>query len=94
MTIQRVFAWLAKSFARVFLFMAVALALLFTLLWFEHKTPITLPALTGRFTVGRTTRAWVNNEASDELAPSPGAKREVVVWIWYPSAAVPAAPPA
>jgi dienelactone hydrolase len=94
MTIQRVFAWLAKAFARVFLFMAVALALLFTLLWFEHKTPITLPALTGRFTVGRTTRAWVNNEASDELAPSPGAKREVVVWIWYPSAAVPATPPA
>jgi len=57
------------------------------LLWREHKTAITLPTPTGHFAVGRTTYAWVNNDESDELAPSGGAKREVLVWMWYPSAA-------
>ena len=36
---------------------------------------------------------WVNKAETDELAPSPGTKREVLVWIWYPSAGG-SAPPA
>jgi predicted dienelactone hydrolase len=28
----------------------------------------------------------VNPSVRDELAPLPGAKREVVAWIWYPTA--------
>src|SRR6202790_4832240 len=76
-----------KSIAAVSLLAMVALMVLLGLLRREHKTEITLPEPTGHFTVGRTTYAWVNNAETDELAPSPGAKREVVVWIWYPSAA-------
>src|ERR1700675_4177510 len=83
-----------KSIAAVALFAIVGLMVLFGLLRREHKTEITLPEPTGHFTVGRTTYAWVNNAETDELAPSPGAKREVVVWIWYPSAAGTSAAPA
>jgi predicted dienelactone hydrolase len=67
---------------------------LLALLWREHKTEITLPAPAGHFAVGRTTYTWVNNDETDELALSPGAKREVVAWMWYPSVAATTATPA
>ena len=70
------------------------LILLFAILWPEHRSEITLPAPTGPFAVGRTTYAWVNDAQSDDLAPAPGAKRVVLAWIWYPSAASSSAAPA
>jgi predicted dienelactone hydrolase len=76
-----------KSLAALALLAVVALMMLFGLLWREHKTEITLPAPTGHFAVGRTTYTWVNNAETDELSPTPGAKREVAAWIWYPSGA-------
>src|ERR1700676_1790056 len=91
---KRLIKGFLKSIAAVALFAIVGLMVLFGLLRREHKTEITLPEPTGHFTVGRTTYAWVNNAETDELAPSPGAKREVVVWIWYPSAAGTSAAPA
>jgi predicted dienelactone hydrolase len=78
---------LFKSFAALALFAVAGGIVLVGLLWREHKTEITLPAPTGHFAVGRTTYAWVNNDETDELAPSGGAKREVLAWMWYPSAA-------
>lgn len=84
---------LFKALAALALLVVVGLAILFALLKHEHSTEITLPAPTGHFAVGRTTYTWVNNSETDELAPSPGAKREVVAWIWYPSAAVSSAAP-
>jgi Platelet-activating factor acetylhydrolase, isoform II len=84
---------LIKSLAALALFAVVGVTMLLGLLWREHKTEITLPAPTGHFAVGRTTYTWVNNDETDELAPSPGAKREVVVWIWYPAAAATSAAP-
>jgi pimeloyl-ACP methyl ester carboxylesterase len=84
---------LIKGLAALALFAVAGLAMLVALLWREHKTEITLPEPTGHFAVGRTTYTWVNKAATDELAPSPGAKREVVVWIWYPSAATTSAAP-
>lgn len=56
-------------------------------LWLEHRTEITLPTPTGSFAVGRATYSWADDVTSDTLAPVPGAKRELLVWIWYPSAA-------
>lgn len=53
-------------------------------LWLEHRTEVTLPAPSGPFAVGRTIEAWAG-EAPDTLAPVPGARRELVVWIWYPA---------
>jgi len=94
MVMKRLIRWVVRSLAAVFMFAVVGLAVLLALLWREHKTGITLPAPTGHFAVGRTTYAWVNNAETDELAPSPGATREVLVWIWYPSVAATSAAPA
>ncbi len=54
-------------------------------LWLEHRTEVTLPTPTGPFAVGRATFAWAD-DAPDTLAPVPGSKRELFVWIWYPAA--------
>jgi dienelactone hydrolase len=82
---------LVKSMARGLAALAMlavgGVILLLAVLWWEHKTEITLPKPTGHFAVGRTTYTWVNNAEPDELARSPGTKREVLVWIWYPSTA-------
>lgn len=86
---RRFFAFakrLIKGLAALAVIAVAGLAVLLALLWREHNTEITLPQPTGHFAVGRTTYAWVNNAETDELASSPGAKREVLVWIWYPSA--------
>ena len=56
-------------------------------LWLEHLTAVTLPIPTGTFAVGRAVYDWADNETLDTLAPVPGTKRELLVWIWYPSAA-------
>src|SRR6202047_5384780 len=91
---KRLLKGFLKGFAALTMFVLVALTLLLGLLWREHKTEITLPAPTGHFAVGRTTYTWVNNDATDELAPSGGAKRAVVAWMWYPSALTTTATPA
>jgi dienelactone hydrolase len=85
---------LIKSLAALAIFAVFGLAVLLALLWREHKTEITLPAPTGHFAVGRTTYTWVNDAQADELAPSSGARRQVVVWIWYPAATATSAAPA
>jgi len=61
--------------------------------WLEHRTGVTLPAPTGPFVVGRTIQDWTDSTTVDTLAPVPDTKRELLVWIWYPSAAGPSATP-
>jgi predicted dienelactone hydrolase len=91
---KRLFKRLIKTLAALALLAVVGLMTMFGLLWREHRTEITLPTPTGHFAVGRTTFTWVNNAETDELAPTPAAKREVVAWMWYPSAAGTSAAPA
>jgi predicted dienelactone hydrolase len=55
-------------------------------LWLEHRTAVTLPTPTGTFAVGRALYDWADDETLDTLAPVMGTKRELLVWIWYPSA--------
>jgi dienelactone hydrolase len=57
------------------------------LLWLERRSEITLPTPTGPFAVGRGIYVWADEGHSDPLAPVPGTKRELLVWIWYPAAA-------
>ena len=85
---------LAKAIAALTLFAFLCLAVLLGLLWHEHRTEITLPAPTGRFAVGRTILTWANDAETEPLAPSPGTKRAVVVWMWYPAASTAPASPA
>jgi predicted dienelactone hydrolase len=56
-------------------------------LWLERRTEVTLPMPTGSFAVGRSLYDWVDDKTLDALAPVPGTKRELLVWIWYPAAA-------
>jgi dienelactone hydrolase len=66
----------------------LGIATLLGALWLEHgTTEVTLPTPTGPFGVGRVLDEWVDNGALDTLAPVPGTKRELLVWIWYPSEA-------
>src|SRR5216684_2237685 len=56
-------------------------------LWLERRSEITLPTPTGSFAAGRAIYDWTDDAKLDTLAPVPGTKRELLVWIWYPSAA-------
>src|SRR5579863_124237 len=64
---------------------ALSVAALLLCLWFEHRAPLELPRPSGPFAVGRLTFHWTQHTRLDELAPSPGSARELLVWIWYPS---------
>src|ERR1700689_1317745 len=66
----------------------LGVATLLGALWLEHRTTeVTLPTPTGPFAVGRALYDWVDDGALDTLAPVQGTKRELLVWIWYPSEA-------
>lgn len=56
--------------------------------------PVTLPAPTGPYPVGRTTVEWTDHSRVDPLAPRPGTPRELSVWLWYPASPGPDAQPA
>jgi len=58
---------------------------LFLSLALEHSIPVTLPAPTGPFEVGRAIFDWKDDKTPDVLAPVAGAKRELLVWMWYPA---------
>ncbi|MEO8358829.1 MAG: family membership [Vicinamibacteria bacterium] len=58
----------------------------------ERASDMTLPALTGSFAVGRATYDWSDDAHADPLAQAPGARRELLVWIWYPAEPRPEAP--
>src|SRR5437762_13103582 len=75
-----------KGFAVLAMLGVFGFAALLGSLWLEHRTEITLPAPTGPFAVGRSLYDWTDASAVDALAPVAGTRRELLVWIWYPSA--------
>jgi dienelactone hydrolase len=56
--------------------------------------PVTLPAPTGAYPVGRTIADWTDHTRTDPLAPQPGMPRQLSVWLWYPAAPAPGTQPA
>jgi predicted dienelactone hydrolase len=60
-------------------------------LWLESRSEVTLPALTGPYAVGRVVEAWEDPGSTDPMAPAPGNRRELLVWIWYPASPAPGA---
>src|SRR5690349_3303094 len=75
-----------KGFAVLAMLGVLGLAALWGSLWLERGTEIALPTPTGPFAVGRATCDWTDDTKLDTLAPVPGTKRELLVWMWYPSA--------
>src|ERR1700680_2676020 len=76
-----------KGFAVLAMLGVFGIGVLLGSLWLEHRAGLTLPTPTGSFAVGRAIYDWTDDVALDELAPVPGTKRELLVWIWYPLAA-------
>src|SRR5213079_1757406 len=76
-----------KGFAVLAMLGVLGIAALLGSLWLERRTEITLPTTTGPFAVGRAIYDWTDDTKLDTLAPVPGTKRELLVWMWYPSAA-------
>jgi len=85
MTIPRLLRRLLKGFSILALLGILGIGALFGFLWREHRSDVTLPTPTGSFAVGRAIQDWTDPVALDTLAPVPGTKRELLVWIWYPS---------
>ncbi|HTD98481.1 MAG TPA: hypothetical protein VK668_04320 [Mucilaginibacter sp.] len=76
---------LVKAFAWLISVVVIGIAVCLGLLWLEHRTPITLPAPTGKFMISRATYNWIDTEQTGRPAPIARLKQELVVWIWYPS---------
>ena len=75
-----------KGLAALAMLCVLGLVALVASTWLEHRTEVTLPTPTGSFAVGRAIYDWTDDAKLDTLAPVPGTKRELLVWIWYPSA--------
>ena len=86
MTITRVLRRFGHGIAVFTVLMVLGIGALVAFAWQEHRTDVTLPIPTGSFGVGRAIQDWTDDTASDALAPTPGTRRELLVWIWYPSA--------
>ena len=82
MALRRIF----KGFAVLAILGVLGFVALLGALWLEHRTGVTLPPPSGPFAVSRATYAWIDDVHADALAPLPGTKRELLVWIWYPAA--------
>lgn len=76
-----------KGFAVLAMLGVLGIAVLLGSLWLERRTEITLPTPTGSIAVGRGIYDWTDDKTLDTLAPVPGTKRELLVWIWYPAEA-------
>ena len=76
-----------RAFATLAMLGVLGVVTLLASLRLEHNTEVTLPTPTGPFAVGRAIYDWTDEANIDTLAPAPGTKRELLVWIWYPSAA-------
>ncbi len=87
MPIPRLVRRLFTGFGILGVFGVLGIASLFTFVWLEHRSAVTLPTPTGSFTVARAIEDWTDPVTLDTLAPVPETKRELLVWIWYPSSA-------
>ncbi len=75
-----------KAFAVLGLLVVLGIAALLAAMRAEHGVSTTLPETTGPFAVARAVYDWTDDKTLDTLAPDPGTKRELLVWIWFPAA--------
>lgn len=87
MTLTRLRRRVLKGVVVLAVLGVLAIGVLIGFLWLEHRSKLTLPTPTGSFPVGRAIQDWTDPVGLDTLAPVPGTKRELLVWIWYPAVA-------
>ena len=75
-----------KGLAVLALLVVLGTAALLGAMRVEHGISTTLPAPTGAFAVARAVYDWTDDKTVDTLALVPETKRELLVWIWYPTA--------
>ncbi len=51
----------------------------------DKSEPVVLPKPKGKFTVGRRCFSWVDTTRRELFVDDADAKREVLVWLWYPA---------
>lgn len=68
------------------LMIVLGIAALLRAMRVEHGVSTTLPDTTGPFAVARAVYDWTDDKTLDRLAPAPGTKRELLIWIWFPAA--------
>lgn len=89
--------WLKRlARMRLILILIVVLVVASCLVFVESRhgqsgQTLVLPAPTGPYAVGRMEEDWTDQSRIDPLVPQAGVKRELVVWVWYPSVRVPGA---
>ena len=86
MTVYKFTLAFLKALAVLVLLAVAGIAALLGSMWLDHTRETTLTMPTGPFAVGRTAYAWSDVVQLDPMAPQPGTKRELFVWIWYPAA--------
>jgi dienelactone hydrolase len=84
MTRPRLLLRVLKGCSAFLMLAVLGVAALFGLVWLEHRSWVTLPVPTGSFAVGREIYDWTDS-AVDTLAPVAGARRELLVWMWFPA---------
>lgn len=65
-----------------------------TALLARHDHTVALPKPTGQYAVGRTAFEWTDETRNETLGPDPAAKRELLIWAWYPARATAGTEPA
>lgn len=53
--------------------------------WLRHNQQVILPQPRGNYAVGRSTFDWRDEGRLERFSSDPAAKRELMVWIWYPA---------
>jgi dienelactone hydrolase len=83
---------LLPTFARAFIIQEANLATAPDTSQPNSVIKVELPAPTGPLAVGRIAYHWTDSSRGEPFATTPGAYREVMVYIWYPANAQPNAP--
>lgn len=77
--VVRAAVWLAATGA------GLGAIILLILVWARSRE-VTLPAPRGPYAVGRAAFDWVDATRDEPFGHLAGAKRELLVWLWYPAA--------
>ncbi|TAM82993.1 MAG: hypothetical protein EPN47_06985 [Acidobacteria bacterium] len=78
----------------IILLILVFIGLFGAMVHFGDHREVVLPKPSGPYTVGRTLFDWIDLKRNDPYSVAIGKHRELMVWLWYPAAALQQSRPA